>query len=178
MKLKALATALFVSLLGVPAMATELGTFDDHKNLYNTIQSLGIRITINDPRHCSSGIDGAYNSGQRLLVVCQDNAVSRREVDWTANDLDTLRHEAHHIVQDCTLGSLGDNRLAPLFGDKESTMEFIRQSIGETRARQLMNNPAYRGRNSTHLTEMEAFATASFIDANTIARKLTEVCVR
>ena len=43
-----------------------------------------------------------YNS----IMICQDDRIetSDQEVEWTENDYDTLRHEAHHVVQDCMKG--------------------------------------------------------------------------
>ena len=179
MNIKGFATALLVSLIGMPALATELGSFEDHKRLYDTIHSYGVKVLINSREHCSSNaVDGLYDSRGRVLVICQDNARGTREVDWTANDYDTLRHEAHHMIQDCAHGQLADSYLAPLFGDEQSTLEFIHDAIGESYARQLMNNSAYVGREYVHLTEMEAFATAAVINANTIADKMDEMCSR
>ena len=49
-------------------------------------------------------------------------------VQWTENDLDTLRHEAMHVLQDCSAGRVGDGLL-------ESTMttEFLAQVAREKR---------------------------------------------
>ena len=152
-------------------------SFDDHIRLYNTIHSYGVTVKINDYSECNKGIDGSYWSRERVLHVCQDNArPGEREIDWTANDLDTLRHEAHHMIQDCALGSLGDRALAPLFGSEPQVMEFVRATLGEERARNIMNNDAYRGRPHVHLKEMEAFAAAYAIPASQITDKMVEVC--
>ena len=170
--------AAFVSAAAPVAAGTRPGnSFDDHIRLYNTIHSFGVRVVINDYSECNKGIDGSYWSRERVLHVCQDNArPGEREIDWTANDLDTLRHEAHHMIQDCALGSLGDRALAPLFGSEPRVMEFVRATLGEERARNIMNNDAYRGRPHVHLKEMEAFAAAYAIPASQITDKMVEVC--
>ena len=49
-----------------------------------------------------------------LMAICQDNALTGEEVAWTPNDLDTLRHESVHFIQDCLDGS-ADMELNPLF---------------------------------------------------------------
>ena len=103
-----------------PVAATNTGSFDDHVHLYNTLESVGVTVLINEPKYCDGRIDGSYSSRDRILNVCQDNATyMNREVDWTANDLDTLRHEAHHVIQDCYLGTLGDSQLAPIHGSRQ-----------------------------------------------------------
>jgi hypothetical protein len=40
------------------------------------------------------------------MVICQEGAKGTYEVNWTAEDLDTLRHEAQHLVQDCMDGEI------------------------------------------------------------------------
>ena len=177
MKLKPIALACAAAFMSVmPAKAT--GTFDEHKHLYNTIQAHGVTIKINDPRECNKGIDGSYYSRNGILHICQDNArPGGPEIDWTANDLDTLRHEAHHMVQDCVLGRLGDSQLKPLYGDRRDVMTFVRGTIGEQMAHRLMNGPAYRDApDHVKLTEMEAFAAAAHITPVQIADKLNELC--
>ena len=182
MNLKAALLAIaasFVSAAAPVAAGTRpnTGTFNDHVRLYDTIHAYGVRVVINDYDECSKGIDGSYWSRERVLHVCQDNArPGEREIDWTANDLDTLRHEAHHMIQDCALGSLGDRQLIPLFGSEDNVMEFVRATLGEERARAYMNNPAYQGRPHVHLKEMEAFAAAYAIPAHQIADKMVQVC--
>ena len=161
----------------VAPVAARTGSFEDHVHLYNTIQSVGVTVLINEPKYCDGRIDGSYSSRDRILNICQDNATyMNSEVDWTANDLDTLRHEAHHLVQDCYLGTLGDSQLAPIHGSDAATLKFIGGAIGESHARSLMNNPAYQGRPQVHMIEMEAFAVAAVIDARTIAEKMEQLC--
>ena len=59
---------------------------------------------------------GFYSGSHDLLVVCQYNYVpGGGQVDWTANDLDTLRHEAQHLIQDCMVGENTDHVLANVY---------------------------------------------------------------
>lgn len=168
-------TALASVIPVAPAKAT--GSFDEHKYLFATIHSHGVRVIINDFKECSKGIDGSYWSRERVLHVCQDNArPGGDEIDWTANDLDTLRHEAHHMVQDCHANGLGDRYILPLFGSRSEVLRFVEATIGTERAQRIMDNPAYRDRPNVHLTEMEAFATAYAISPSKIAEKLNELC--
>ena len=76
----------------------------------DAVESTGVVIAINPPEICDDpeAPMGLYSGKHQLLVVCQDNRVegSSKVVTWTANDLDTLRHEAQHLIQDCVDGSL------------------------------------------------------------------------
>ena len=171
-KILALALAVFSA---TPVMAT--GTFEEHKRLYNTIHSYGVTVKINDPRLCASGNNGSYHSRDRVLSICQDNKRGTQEIDWTPNDLDTLRHEAQHMIQDCYRGRLGDSQLAPIFGSYQDTHEFITDTLGQAEANRLMNLPAYKDASDHRkYVELEAFAVAAVISPNDIVSKMNELC--
>ena len=160
----------------LPVKAT--GSFEEHVHLFRTIQSQGVRVVINHKQECADGRDGSYHSRERLLVICQDNArPGQTEIDWTANDLDTLRHEAHHMIQDCVLGSVADGQLGLLFSDRQELDTFIKESLGEQNAERLMQVPSYSGHNEyRQLIELEAFATAAVITPNDIVDMMNKVC--
>ena len=178
MNLKAILFSLpaVLSMGMMPVQAT--GTFEEHKRLYDTIHSHGVRVVINNPKYCPDSIDGMYASRERILSVCQDNATyMNEEVDWTANDLDTLRHEAHHMIQDCVLGGVADGQLGLLFSDREELDTFIKESLGEEMAAGLMQNRSYRNHDEyRQLIELEAFATAAVITPNDIVDMMNKVC--
>ena len=102
MKLKSI---LMAALLSIPALFTEAKAnprlVEEHRYLASTIVSLGVPVSFNTRTHCLPGKSGSYfTSG--FMVICQDNRGREGvEVGWTQNDLDTLRHEAQHMVQDC-----------------------------------------------------------------------------
>ena len=107
--MKKIATATLAALMtATPALADN--SYDAHVGLWNTLQRAGVTTQIN-PRDCKPEFHGYYNRRSVKLVVCQDNSTGGgRQVEWTANDLDTLRHEAQHVLQDCMVGGLGDLR--------------------------------------------------------------------
>jgi len=77
-----------------------------HLPLRRALSDAGVRVEIN-PRDCDASVAGFYQVTERgpRLAVCQDNrGRGSRQVDWTANDLDTLRHESWHLLQDCRDG--------------------------------------------------------------------------
>tara|TARA_R110002012_G_scaffold10705_4_gene48512 strand:- start:1415 stop:1930 length:516 start_codon:yes stop_codon:yes gene_type:complete len=81
-----------------PVMA---GTFEEHTELARAVASTGVELLINVPACQTKDAYGWYDSSKSQLVICQENATGSEMVSWTAEDLDTLRHEAHHLVQDC-----------------------------------------------------------------------------
>ena len=154
------------------------GDFDSHLELYQTIHSYGVKVYINHPEYCDGRVDGSYISTLRILNVCQDNArPGGQEVTWTENDLDTLRHEAHHMVQDCAGGGHANGHLVHLFSNRPQLLNFIENVLGEEEAKRLMTSDSYQGHNrERQLIELEAFATAAVISASDITDKMNEVC--
>ena len=85
------------------AMARGQSNFDHHVALWEAAQKTGVRTLIN-PDRCDEGdAFGWYWAAANELVVCQEGKIrgSNEQVEWTEEDYDTLRHEAHHLVQDC-----------------------------------------------------------------------------
>jgi len=93
-------------LLGAtPAAANE--NVNRHNGLWTTLLKAGVTLQIN-PRECDATVAGFYvvEDGRPRIAVCQDKRKrgSTAVVAWTENDLDTLRHESWHLVQDCRDG--------------------------------------------------------------------------
>ena len=141
--------------------AIEEGSGAAHLALLETVQEHGVKVFINDP-YCGKkeGMMGLYQGNLRALVICQENGTPGGPVvDFTAEDLDTLRHEAQHFIQDCIVGTNHDHELAPLYN---SPTELALQELGADKTRWIMNH--YRKGGATDLTlliEYEAFAVAS-----------------
>lgn len=148
----------------------------DHTNLLNALDRAGVRVIINHKNCGRDGSAGWYQSSIRTLVVCQDNYNSfSGPVSWTANDYDTLRHEAHHVVQDCVHGEIGDTELGPMFLNEDDYVSFVTSIISEDTRENIMQ--AYRGSSDFVLmVELEAFAVATAIHPDSIARSLDRLC--
>ena len=159
----------------VPALAEN--TLDDHRHLLRAIQSVGVETIVNDPTECGQGLDGVYISIGSQLVICQDNAkFHNEEVEWTENDLDTLRHEAHHLIQDCADRQRGDGNLVSLFDD-ENYHFVVHNSLGsETVKRIIMNYKEIGADSDTIVLELEAFAVANAVPARSIGDKVIQLC--
>ncbi|QIN96988.1 hypothetical protein [Synechococcus phage S-H34] len=176
-----LATTALAALTAVsmPAAALAGNSFQDHVELSEAIKSVGVRYYIN-PTHCyqgrTRGVDGFYVSQAGVLVVCQDNARGNEQVRWTANDLDTLRHEAIHLIQDCKDGR-GDGRLVPIVGSDKERNRIALSVLGAGRVRNIIKSYVSRGANAhTIRLELEAFSFAQEIDASDITAAVRRTC--
>ena len=161
-------------------------TFEDHVQLVEALDQAGVRVYFN-PYICEpkEGLNpsGLYVSQSRQLIVCQDNGKWDGEtVPFTSNDLDTLRHESHHVVQDCIDG-LGDNSLVNMFPvvktpGKISLNEFVTGSgLSPRTLMHIFTTYTQAGADNKVIgLEFEAFAVAHSIDAATIAQAVAHTC--
>ena len=166
-----------VAVLGIASSArsAELG---DHAAILNAVQRSGIRVFIN-PKVCVGHFaDGWYSYNDRSLVVCQDNMDPMRPgyiVEYTQNDLDTIRHEAHHVVQDCLKERDGD--VDPLFDTQEEWYDFISKYLTEEQMDYIVSNYQRMGADDkTIVTELEAFAVARGVSPRHIAEAVDTIC--
>ena len=179
MKKFILATLAAAFLAPIPALADN--SFAAHESLWNSIPTVGVSTNINDPKYCESGADGAdgmYDFKNLHITICQDNGrPGGPQVDWTSNDLDTLRHEAQHIIQDCAAFRLGDGALGPLFDDEDQLHSFVTSTLSTEQIQAIIKSYKKRGLSDREiLLELEAFATAKDIDASMIEQKLVQFC--
>ncbi len=166
--------------LALSPVAVFADVYEDHNVLYNSLEQVGVTLRVNNPDLCGDNWGGGhYNSLYRTMVICQDGysqAKAGERVMWTANDMDTLRHEAHHVVQDCLLGSLGDNELAPLYTEASQWKQFVGQ-MPQERIDYIIKNYRDMGANDRILyLELEAFAAADHVSALTIANAVVQSC--
>lgn len=174
-KLLAAILALPVAFLSAPAKAN---TIQEHEYLVNVITKVGVPVIVNTRAHCSNQeMDGQYGDG--IMIICQDNAkqLNGQSVLWTTNDLNTLRHEAHHLVQDCAAGKIADGKHILLFNEKKEYETFVIGSLGKETVELISSYYQKNGYDQIDiLLELEAFAVAKTIDAVTIGNKILEFC--
>ena len=182
-----LATRIVTSaFLLAPAPAAFAGnTLRDHNRLWDAIEDTGTEIIVNHPEACEDSWGGGIYSmqnGRSYLVVCQDEgerAGLDNQVQWSANDLDTLRHEAHHLLQDCLAGVRGDGELEPLMSDPQQHRQFVLSSLTQERISQIIKTYTEDGADEELLMlELEAFAVAEDVDAGRIANGVAKACSR
>ena len=163
MKIKTITTAALAALATIagPAQAYGEAEFNAHVRLWQAVEKTGVSIMINPPQVCD-GPDapmGLYAGGYQVMVICQDNRIagSDKEVEWTANDLDTLRHEAHHVAQDCVDGTM-DAELDAVY---KSPYAFGRSVLGVAGVYRVVKVYGDQGADAhTQTLEVEAFAVA------------------
>ena len=171
--------AMIIAALGMsvsPVSANEL--LEQHNQLWSSLERVGIVMSVNSPIHCKGDKMGAYYYHTGLMVICQEQATTMdgEQVQWTAEDLDTLRHESHHVVQDCVVGDIADGSLSTLFDDPDEWKEFVSSGLSETAIQGIIEAYSTGDNNGLVARELEAFSVASSVDADTIADKVLEAC--
>lgn len=173
-KFLSLAAAVATVFTVAPAQAS---TMEAHNRLFHTLKDKGITIVLNPPECKLATYSGYYRSASGRVVVCQDHGVdgTYRQVGWTANDLDTLRHEAHHVAQDCLGDGMGNDSLGTIY---VKPFLFARQYFGTTRINNIISVYKDRGA-SDHMTvlEVEAFAVAEMNNPDEQVRTLHKYCL-
>ena len=149
--------------------------FRDHYNLALAVEQVGIDFLLN-PSECfargNDNVYGWYAAGLKQLVVCQQNAFSSKEVEWTAEDLDTLRHEVHHLVQDCRDGRL-QGGLHLVYQDPVS---LAKSALSYETIAQILK--AYSDLSDyNQMMEIEAFAVAALDDPQEQLRDIQTYCM-
>ena len=166
-----------VTALAIPAAGFAGGVMEEHKNLWRAIHEVGVTVFINHPICWDRNVDGFYSSNHGILVVCQDKKAKPGVVmSWTDNDLDTLRHEAVHLIQDCKDGR-GDGSLVHIIPTQRERLNYFANVLGADRAGAIIKG--YRGRGvSTHqiVNELEAFSYARSEGAKSIAVGVRNYC--
>jgi hypothetical protein len=157
--------------------------FEEHNKLWKTLQDVGVITVINHLTHCNDikKKDGIYYPYAGLLVICQDKMIpgSNKQFAWTENDYNTLRHEAHHVIQDCASGYIADGKTTTMFNEEElAKFLSLSPSYDEERLAQLRSRLKARGlHEDTILEELEAYVVSEDITAPSITRKLRQFCL-
>lgn len=142
------------------AFATPRNDHAAHVALANAVMSTGVGFYVNPEACDDTPALGWYSGKRKVLVVCQENHKSTTvedQVPWTAEDYDTLRHEAQHLIQDCMDKKL-DHTLLPVYRDP---INLAIQTLGPERMRTIHLQYTNRGADlDTVILEYEAFSVA------------------
>ena len=160
--LKALSGLAAGVLVSSPVSAnTHSAYFQDHIRLAEAVESIGVEFKVN-PIECArdSNTYGWYHGYRGELVVCQENGYAGGPpVAWSREDLDTLRHEAHHMVQDCMDGVM-DGSLDNVYQDPVGLGKDIIGTQGINSIMRVYSDvPEWR-----QIMEIEAFSVATMND--------------
>lgn len=178
-------TALAVSATAPPVLTGQSNNMAAHARLLESISNTGVSVYVN-PSVCfnkdNKGLSGFYISQSGVFAVCQDHREEQGvQARWTDNDLDTIRHEAQHLVQDC-LDGRGDNSLINFFPvePKEGELglrEFALRALSQEEINIIISNYMERGADENILRlEVEAFSVARVVDADSITQAIKNVC--
>ena len=157
----ALGLAALAVLSPAKAMARGHSNFNHHVALWEAAQKTGVRTIINPDRCDTKDAYGWYWAAANELVICQENKIkgSNKQVDWTEEDYDTLRHEAHHLVQDCMARGNRDGVLGSVY---TQPIELGYDVLGKARSHRIAEMYAESGANAhIQVMEIEAFAVAA-----------------
>ena len=170
--IKTLLTTLTLTASTIVPMSAEASTFGDHIRLAQAVEATGTQVKIN-PKECGQNdAYGWYWARWSELVICQENGTpGGPEVAWTEEDLDTLRHEAHHLVQDCMDRSL-DGDLDSVY---ENPIRLGKEVIGENGMVAVAEAYAEAG-DHIIVMEIEAFSVAALDDPSTQVEDIGRFC--
>ena len=145
---------------------------NEHLELYEALNEVNISVYANEPEMCDpkEGFLGFYAPKYRLISICQSDP----SVQFTDEDLDTLRHEAHHVIQDCLDGRVDGEMVLLFTGEaKERFLENYPMSK-QLRVRRIYGEAG----TPAHIIELEveAFAVAALVPASTIANAVRSAC--
>ena len=136
------------------------GSFAAHVRLAKMLEKSGVDFILNPSKCDERDALGWYNGRGRELVVCQENKIpgSSREVAWTDEDLDTLRHEAQHAIQDCMVGGNHDHRLGSVY---DRPVALAKRHLSPRTINWIINTGYRDASDHVKVLELEAFAVAS-----------------
>ena len=167
-----------LALTAIVAPQASANTFDRHNHLIDMVKATGVEFKIN-PTECDTmnamGWFMTYRNGHQEMVICQENKIkgSTRQVRWTAEDLDTIRHEAHHLTQDCMDGS----RNGALGAVYKRPIELGYRVMGQAKTNWVAESYAENGASGhIQVMEIEAFAVAQMNDPIDQANDIRRYC--
>ena len=188
MKFRAFLAALCLTgATAVPTVAAptyeDRDNIQEHIELLNTLDDMGVNVQINNPHICSHerGVAGFWMGSERLFVLCQEEVRNAKLPVYTGNivlasddDLDTIRHEAHHVIQDCMNGRLDGDLVTYL--DEENSEEFL-EFYPDWKEEHIATQYREDGA-SEHVVqlEIEAWAVADLVSAPMIQDVLVREC--
>ena len=158
--MKKLSTLTLAALTAVATFSTgaqAASNYSDHIVLGQTIKSVGVDLQFN-PKECwRKNAFGWYRGSSSEMVICQVKKQSVGvEAQWTEEDLDTLRHEAQHLIQDCMDGS----RQGYLGAVYKDPIGLAKDVLGPVRIQSIING--YAGApDHVKVMELEAFSVAA-----------------
>ena len=171
---------LMVLAAGTPALAHEFHTSkegrEEHIQIVEELNRAGIQFLVNEPEYCDNGHLGVYYPYRSLIVVCQEDAIlwNGSAVRFSAEDLDTLRHEALHVAQDCKDGQMTGT--LDVITDQDDLVQLVSR-FGVDKMKRIIAQYEQAGASPrVQLAEIEAWAVSSELPAQYVVESLRFYC--
>ena len=158
---KALALAALAAVTTIVPTAVEARNVDDgHIRLAQAVRTTGITVKVNPAECWEKDAYGWYWAAKKEMVICQERrAKFGVETFWTEEDLDTLRHEAQHLIQDCRDGQL-DGDLDAVY---TKPLALAQNVLGRDRIMSILESYS-EASDHIKVMELEAFSVAAMND--------------
>ncbi len=159
----------------VPTAVEAKNVDSAHMDLVRAIRTTGVELKVNTEA-CYEDPDrtlyGWYWAAKNEMVICQENATHyNTETNWTAEDFDTLRHEAQHLIQDCRDGSL-NGKLDAVY---KEPIQLALDVLGRNKAQDIVETYSDESEH-IQVMELEAFAVAELNDPADQANDIKNFC--
>jgi hypothetical protein len=170
--ISALTAVATVATTAIPALAQRKSNYQHHIILAQAVRSTGVNYKINPAECWSKSAYGWYWAYHNEFVVCQEGKQQVGvEARWTEEDLDTVRHEAQHLIQDCMDGS----RQGALGSVYKEPIELAKNVLGDKGIRSILK--AYsEASDHTKVMELEAFSVATLNDPLEQVKDIRNFC--
>ena len=170
---KLLTTALLLATMvgsAAPAAAITPEQAAQHNQLIKALEARGVAVTFDSPRcRALEDLSGYYMSTARSITLCTGGSTA-----MTEDNMDTLRHESIHVVQDCKGGGIGNRNLQPVF-KPSAVLEMVKNSTLDVD--RMIEVYTSKGASKHVLNlELEAFSGASQLRADAIAYGVLSTC--
>ena len=146
-----------------------------HDYLVEAVKSTGVAFKVN-PADCfteeNKGTFGWYWAAKNEMVICQETKYQAGVVSYfTGEDLDTIRHEAQHLIQDCMDGEL-NGKLGSVYTDPIALGKKVLGTDGIEGVRETYDDAS----DHIQVMEIEAFAVAAMNDPMDQAGDVKNFC--
>ena len=137
------------------------------RDLLNLLNTTGIKVTYNDPAHCTKHTAGNYVflGMQRQMNLCPGSSID-------ADDHNTVRHETFHAIQHCVNTARGTAVNTPVQTDVSELADVVNSTLHVDTVNFIKS--AYP--QSQWLIEFEAYAAAELFTATELIKLYTDAC--
>ena len=160
---KPLAALIAACTFAMPAVAkVDPGTTE----LLQTLNEYGVTVLYN-PSDCGGTFQGKYTT-EKVMTLCYKGQP-------TANDHNTVRHEAFHALQHCAALRRGDSRgIVPLAISTTKRQQWVSSVLRSGHINKIKSIYPTRA----HQIELEAFAAAEHYSAKELTTLIRQWCFK